>query len=88
MWSKRLIAIPFIAVTSFYMMNSVHARIILKEKTTYYNVHGKTGRQLYSSMLKNGPKLDGLRGHVLAATILNYDVMNIKMEQRFAPLSN
>ena len=81
MWNKSLTAIFFIVLTSFFMMNSVHARIILTEKTTYYTVKGKTGRELYASMLKNGPKLEGIRGHALAATVINYEVINIKMDQ-------
>ena len=53
------------------------ARVILKEQTTFYNVKGRTGREIFESMIENGPKLDGKLGHALATTEYEYDVDNV-----------
>ncbi len=54
-----------------------NAAVILKERITYYNVKGRTGREIFKSMIDRGPKLGGRRGHALATTEYEYDVNNI-----------
>lgn len=53
-----------------------HAKVILKEKIKYYTVTGKTGVDLYKSMVKNGPDHGGNKRNVLASTSFKFDFKN------------
>lgn len=57
--------------------------VILKESVTYYEVRGKSGRELFKSMVKNGPRVGRSgRDHALATTEYNYDIKNVDVEVR------
>ena len=64
-------------VSAFQLPVAAFAEVVLKEQTTFYKVRGKTGREIFKSMIENGPKLGGRRGHALATTEYEYDVKNI-----------
>ncbi len=53
------------------------ARVIIKEKTTYYTVSGKNGRAIYASIRRKGPKL-GRSRHAIATTRSTVSVRNMK----------
>ncbi|MDJ0614671.1 MAG: DUF922 domain-containing protein [Rhizobiaceae bacterium] len=71
MWAAAFIGL-LLAVDS-----PASAKIILKEKVTYYKVSGKTGKQIFKSMLDNGPKIGRRNEHALATTEFDYDVTNL-----------
>ncbi len=58
------------------------AKILLKEKTSYYSVSGNTGQELFNNMLEKGPKIEGKAGHFLATTEIEYDIKNFTMNVR------
>ena len=84
MSSKFKLTLSFIAVIMLVLSTSfgANARVILKETTTYYPVTGKTGKEIFKSMLDRGPKLGGPKNHALATTEYNYDVKNVDVEVR------
>ncbi|MEO0329667.1 MAG: DUF922 domain-containing protein [Pseudomonadota bacterium] len=61
-------------------MNDTNAKVILKETTAYYSVVGKTGREIFKSMIDRGPRLGGPKGHALATTEYKYDINNVDVE--------
>ncbi|MEM7068358.1 MAG: DUF922 domain-containing protein [Pseudomonadota bacterium] len=63
-------------------INAANARVILSESTTFYTVRGRTGREIFKSMIDNGPQLGGRKGHALATTEYKYDVKNIEVAIR------
>jgi len=66
---------------SLVLTPDANADVVIKEKVKYYNVTGSNGREIFKSMLANGPKLGGPRGgHALATTEYDYDVKNIDVE--------
>ena len=75
---SRFIVFAVMFCLSGLWQQDASARIILKEKTSYYTVTGSTGKELYASMLRKGPKLKEIRGHVLAATKFEYGIINMK----------
>lgn len=58
------------------------ARVLIKENISYYDVSGSTGREIFKSMLDNGPKLGKRNEHALATTQYSYDVKNVNVELR------
>ena len=79
----RIFHTVFIALCSVFLVSSpkfATARVILKEKITFYDVTGRTGREIFKSMVDNGPKLGGRRGHALATTEYEYDVKNLDVK--------
>ena len=59
-----------------------NARVVIKEKKSYYKVSGSNGREIFKSMLNNGPKLGGPKEHALATTEFKYDIENVDVEIR------
>lgn len=57
-------------------------RVLIKETVSYYDVTGTTGREIFKSMLDNGPKLGRRNEHALATTEYEYDVKNVNVEIR------
>lgn len=55
------------------------AKVVVKEKYTYYNITGKTGEQLHKSMRKNASKRINIK-HTLAATVPDMSIKNIKAD--------
>ncbi len=78
MWAAALVASSFVFTSS----DPVQARVILKEKVSYYKVSGKTGKEIFKSMLDNGPKIGRRNEHALATTEYEYDVTNVDVEIR------
>lgn len=67
-------------VLAFGIVDS-NAKVIIKEKTQYYNVTGKTGKQVHSKLGRRGPwKMR--RKHAIAATQRTFDFKNIKFSER------
>ena len=77
---RRLSILVLVMLASISTQSqSANARIVLKEKVTYYNVTGKNGREIFKSMIKNGPKVGRRESHALATTEYKYDVKNVKV---------
>ena len=66
---------------TFTYVETAFARVKVSERTKYYNVTGKTGRQLYSSMKRRGPK-SGSRHDLLASTDWEVDIQNVQIAVR------
>ncbi len=78
---RKIISSIAVVVTSFLItqvfdVSQSQARVILKEKTKFYSVTGKTGAELYKSMLRNGPDHGGGRKDILASTAFTFDFKN------------
>ena len=58
----------FSACAIFLVPQTVSAKVILKERVTYYNVKGSNGREIFTSMLRNGPTIGRRENHALATT--------------------
>lgn len=54
------------------------AKVIVKERTVYYSVNGKTGKAIYDQIVRKGPKLPGKSGTHVATSTINFDMRNIK----------
>lgn len=74
--AKRLLAAVTILL-AFSLVNTASARVIIKERTKYYTVTGKTGQQVFKSIVRRGPKLR-LIGHAIATTTTKIRLRNIK----------
>ncbi|MFD0917760.1 DUF922 domain-containing protein [Pseudahrensia aquimaris] len=64
------------AALMFAFATTAQARVIIKERTTYYNVSGKTGKALFASISKRGPKLNAR--HAIATTTSSIKLRNLK----------
>ena len=58
-------------------VTNAQARVIIKEKVTYYNVTGSNGVEIYRSMEKNGPIHGGSKKEILASTTFKFAVKNV-----------
>lgn len=56
---------------------AAEARVVVKERTKYYNVSGKTGAQLFKSISRRGPKVGSSR-HAIASMRSDLRVRNVK----------
>ncbi len=62
-------------------VSPANARVILKERVTYYDVKGKSGREIFKDMIENGPRVGrAVNNHALATTEYKYDIENIDVE--------
>ena len=78
-----VVALSVLMGAGFTSILTAGSRVILKEQVTYYDVKGKSGRELFKSMVENGPKVGAAnRSHALATTEYNYDIKNIDIEVR------
>ncbi len=68
-----------IALFQIASAETASAKVLVKEKISYYNVTGSTGRQIFKSLLDNGPKVGRRNDHALATTEYEYDVKNVDM---------
>lgn len=55
------------------------AKVVLNETVTFYSVSGKNGKEIFRSMIKNGPKVGRQNSHALATTEYEYDIKNIEV---------
>lgn len=72
-------AVCLICVSTAFIPVSSWAKVIVKEKISYYNITGKTGAQLHKSMRKNASKHINIK-HTLAATVPDMSIKNIKAD--------
>ena len=73
---KRLLT-AITLILAFTLVNSASARVIIKERTKFYTVSGKTGPQLFKSILRRGPKVRSV-GHAIASTRTDLRIRNVK----------
>ena len=64
--------------TSLPQTNPASAKVRISERTKYYSVRGKTGKQLFKSIVRRGPKTKR-DGHAVATTDTKIKVKNIKI---------
>jgi predicted secreted Zn-dependent protease len=74
--AKRLLA-AITVLMAFTLAHSASARVIINERTKFYTVSGKTGPQLFKSILRRGPKVRNV-GHAIASTGTALKIRNIK----------
>jgi len=55
-----------------------HAKVTVKERTSYYSVSGKTGKAIYDQIVRKGPKLPGKKGSHVATATISFDFRNVK----------
>lgn len=60
----------------FFAATTAQARVIINERTTFYNVSGKSGKALFQSIGKRGPKVRAR--HAIATTTSAIRVRNLK----------
>ncbi len=53
------------------------AKVKISERTKYYSVSGRTGKQLFKSIVRRGPKLRQ-DGHAIATTTTVFKLRNLK----------
>lgn len=75
---KKLFQIIFVLGFVFTPIIS-SAKVIVKEKISYYNISGKTGIELHKSMRKNASRQINIE-HTLAATVPKMRVKNVKAD--------
>lgn len=72
----------FFAATAFIFaviaVDSANAGLRIKERTKYYSITGKTGKQLFGSITRRGPR----RGHAIATTRTSVKVRNLRTKVR------
>ncbi len=85
MYSKKhrilAVVVSLISAVLFWTSSQAYARVIITERTTFYNVSGKTGPQLFRSITRRGPRVSGV-GHAIATTSSSLQVRNIKTSVR------
>ncbi len=74
------IAFGTVILNPFAQVSQADARVILREKVKFYNVTGSTGKDIYKSMLNNGPDHSGNRKDVLASTAFKFNFANDAFE--------
>lgn len=78
--SKIVLGLAIVIVSIFSNpldpISHLHAKVILKEKVKFYTITGKTGAELYKSMVKNGPDHGGNKRNVLASTSFKFNFQN------------
>jgi predicted secreted Zn-dependent protease len=75
----RFVAVVlFSAVVMFQGLPEAQAKIVIREKITYYPVRGRTGIDLGRAMVKSGPKAVHMR-HAIAATATKFDFTDAKL---------
>lgn len=70
--------IILIVFCSTLMVAVAEARVVVRERNTYYTVTGNTGQELSRSIIRRGPKLGGRNNHAIATTTVKIGVRNIK----------
>jgi len=76
-----LVAIGALGAALAISPGTADAKVILKEKVTYYNVKGKNGQEIFQNMVKRGPKIGRNNNqHALATTEYEYDIENVDVE--------
>jgi len=70
-------ALAVTLVTALSYFSPAQARLIIKERTKYYSLKGTTGRQLYRSISRRGPKGKGGR-HAIAQTRTKFNIKRVK----------
>lgn len=53
------------------------AKVIIKERTKYYRVSGKTGEQVYQQMLRKGPRIGRSKEHYIATATIDFAISRI-----------
>ncbi|MFK7901732.1 MAG: DUF922 domain-containing protein [Nitratireductor sp.] len=81
--SKRVFSNLFFALFASLVLsaNTASSRVIVKERTAYYKISGKTGKQLNIAMIKRGPRQTKL-SHAIASTESKMQIKNISLGVR------
>ena len=67
-----------IAISCLSMITAIaEAKVIIKERTKFYSVTGKTGDQIYRQMLRKGPRIGRSKEHYIATATINFEIVNI-----------
>lgn len=62
---------------SVFVADIADAKVIIKERTKYYRVSGKTGEQIYNQMRRKGPRIGRSKDHYIATATIKFDIVNI-----------
>lgn len=63
------------------LCNGANAKVYVKERTKFYAVSGKTGKQVMVRMIKQGPNVPGVK-HALASTQANIKVKKVDVRRK------
>ena len=74
---KSIVGAAAFLVSAGLFVEASYSKVILKEKVTYYKVTGSSGKDIFKSMLKNGPRIGRRDDHALATTEFDYEIQNI-----------
>ncbi|MEM9332848.1 MAG: DUF922 domain-containing protein [Pseudomonadota bacterium] len=74
----RLTAAACFGLTLTFAASPVQSKVILKERVTFYDVRGNNGREIYRSMVKNGPSAGRKLGDVLATLEVDIETTNVE----------
>jgi len=75
-FAKRMFA-TIAVFLAFAIFTTASARVIINERTKFYNVSGKNGQQLFKAILRRGPKVRNV-GHAIASTGTSIRIRNVK----------
>ena len=70
-----------IVSATFFSVNPSDARVKISERTKYYSVSGKNGKQLFRSISRKGRKLKN-GDHAIASTQMTVKIRNLKTKVR------
>ncbi|MEM8749641.1 MAG: DUF922 domain-containing protein [Pseudomonadota bacterium] len=77
-WFKRIAtAVGAFALVATMSDEKAEARVIISEKTVYYEISGNTGAKLFRSINKRGPRVRRV-GHAIATTTASLQVRNVR----------
>ena len=74
---KRKFLFAVAAILCAQIADPASAKVIIKERTEYYRVSGKTGAQVYQQMRRNGPRIARSKDHYIATATINFSINNI-----------
>ena len=66
----------------FVTMSESFAKVTIAERTTYYSVSGRTGKDIYKQIVAKGPRLPGKKGTHVAKTTMSFKFRNIRVDVR------
>ncbi len=71
-----MLAITMVSISLPQTISAI-ARVKISERTKYYSVSGRTGKQLFKSIVRRGPKLRR-QGHAIATTTTYFEIKRLK----------
>lgn len=74
----HLIALAAALIFAAFGTQESQAKVTVKERTIYYSVSGRTGKDIYAQIARKGPKLAGRSGSHVATSTISFDFRNFQ----------